>query len=290
MKEQEAELKADRLSPHVFRIAVPTITLPPLDKTNTYVVHAGTDAIVVDCGSEDTATVAQVAKVIRSEGIDNVIAYIATHYHLDHTRGIPLLQQHFPAPVYAHPLDHAGTAKEMNVPTADLRAPSGVMHLSDVNLRIMHRPGHTHGHLHVMIEPDNLLIVGDHMAGVGTVWIGPPDGHMNDYYRALEDIAESPANLALPGHGDPIESPQEASRALLAHRLEREAGILQLLSEAPRTVDDIVTAIYGDRGLGPALWVATRTTQAHLTRLIELGQVTRRAQAPKFQMVYSRRR
>lgn len=280
------QVELEQLSEHVFRISVPTRTIPPLNQTNTYVIKAGQSAYVVDCGGAEMDVIAQVASLFASLGIKQVIGYVATHYHPDHTVGIPLLRQLFEAPVYVHPFDQANAAKEMHMDSAHLQAPAPVLTIASVSLRVMHQPGHTHGHLHIQVDPDDLLMVGDHMAGEGTVWIGPPDGHMRDYYEALKKIAASSATFALPGHGAPIASPQTASAALLQHRLDREAQIRQLLTTRPHTLNEIVTALYADRNLGSALRFAKRTTQAHLTHLIDNGYVGRRCLAPDFKMVY----
>lgn len=281
-------LHYETVSEHVVRFELPTPTLPPLESTNTYVVYHGAQAIVIDCGSSDPALIEQVASWMRGRGISDVIAYVATHYHIDHTQGIPLLSAHFPAPIYVHPMDHTGAAKAMQCTTDVLQCPPDSLVVGDVSIEISHTPGHTHGHLHLWMERDRLMFVGDHMSGQGTVWIGPPDGHMEDYYAALTQIEQSDANFVLPGHGPTISSPQAASRELRLHRLAREQEILSLLEEAPKTTDQLVDLIYGDRGLGAALWVAKHTVQAHLARLIDLGQVERHCAAPDFQMRYAR--
>lgn len=281
-----AKFSVEHLSPHVMRLAVPTLTLPPLDSTNTYVIHSHGTAIVVDCGSDDDDVVQQVATHLTEQGILRVQAYIATHYHLDHTRGLGRLAKHFPAPFFSHPIDARQAALEIGCLPDDILPAISTMTVGDVRVELLHQPGHTHGHLHLHVLPDNLLLVGDHMAGTGTVWIGPPDGHMADYYDALRQIRDSGASLVLPGHGDPIPNSHEAAATLLAHRLSREADIIKLLQDKSRQLDEIVQALYGDRGLGAALWVAKHTTQAHLAHLIDLGDIQRRCVAPDFLMRY----
>ncbi|EPZ52724.1 MBL fold metallo-hydrolase [Alicyclobacillus acidoterrestris] len=279
-------LHTETLCEHVLRVELPTHTLEPLASTNVYVIHQKDAAIVVDCGGADGADIEQLADCLRQLGIQRVTGYIATHYHADHTGGIPALQARFPGPVYVHPLDHAGAAKAMHCSPNDLLAPPDTLSLGHLDIRVEHKPGHTHGHLHLFIRQHRLLLVGDHMAGSGTVWIGPPDGHMNDYYQALEHIEKSQAILALPGHGPVIPSPQAASRQLRLHRLAREREIYNWLANGKKTADQLVDLIYAHRNLGNAKHVAKRTIQAHLARLVELGEVDCQALAPDFQMMY----
>ncbi len=122
---------------------------------------------------------------------------------------------------------------------------------------------------------DGVILVGDHMAGDGSVWIGPPDGHMASYYKALEAIANSVCHIAGPGHGQTIPNAPEAARALLIRRQKREQEIVGLLATEPRTLNEIVQALYQGAVPEAALWVARKTVQAHLQHLLDLNRICR---------------
>lgn len=281
-------LNVERVSPNVARIAVPTPTLAPYYETNTYVVFSQAHAVVVDCGTESPEGASQVARALWDMDIRRVDAYIATHHHVDHTQGLRLLSAVIPGPIYVHETDHALAMTHLDPSVATLKMTERTMAVGDVEIDILHRPGHTHGHVHLLVRPDNVLMVGDHMAGQGSVWIGPPDGHMADYYTSLESIIEANPALALPGHGDIIRNPSQASRALWDRRLERERQIVDVLSQRSCAIDEIVEYLYRGRELGSALEFAKRTTLAHVQHLLEHKTLTQTCSPPDYTIRYHR--
>jgi glyoxylase-like metal-dependent hydrolase (beta-lactamase superfamily II) len=117
-----------------------------------------------------------------------------------------------------------------------------------------------------------VLFSGDHIMGWSTSIVAPPDGAMTPYLASLRKIIAlgGTISLMLPGHGAPIREPLPFTRALLAHRLQREASILARLKAGDRTTAAIVAATY--RGLDPKLVGAARLSVfAHLEALIEQG-------------------
>jgi ribonuclease/clavin/mitogillin len=262
------------ISEHVLKIAVPTPTLPPSFETNTYVIRRGQSALLVDAGSRDQAVLEDLVAALSCEGITCVEGLVATHYHRDHTQGLPYLQKVFRAPIYIHPADERAARAEMSTPV-DVRPILPVYDLDGLQVTIQHHPGHTHGHIHVLVPDDGVLLVGDHMAGDGSVWIGPPDGHMASYYEALQSIAKSGCPIAGPGHGATITNAPEAATALLARRQGREREIVELLATGPRTLAEIINALYRGNIPEAAMWVARKTVQAHLQHLLDQNRIRR---------------
>src|SRR6202007_2739032 len=75
-----------------------------------------------------------------------------------------------------------------------------------------------------------------------------------------------------PPHPPAIPEPQTHVRAFIAHRREREAGILDCLSSGIEQIDAIVERLY--TGLQPGLRrAAGRSVQAHLIDLVGRGVV-----------------
>lgn len=76
---------------------------------------------------------------------------------------------------------------------------------------IVHAPGHTEGSCAILFERKRVLVTGDALATRNplTGRIGPqiaPDGLNRDSahaLRSLDAFASLPADLVLPGHGDP---------------------------------------------------------------------------------------
>src|SRR6185503_6823174 len=87
--------------------------------------------------------------------------------------------------------------------------------------RVLHTPGHVC--LHEASE--EVLVVGDMVAGEGTILIEPEDGDMAEYIRQLERLTELEARIALPAHGEPLDAPRAVFERYVAHRLAREAKV-----------------------------------------------------------------
>jgi glyoxylase-like metal-dependent hydrolase (beta-lactamase superfamily II) len=93
---------------------------------------------------------------------------------------------------------------------------------------------------------------------------------MADYVTSLRRIIEAPYRIYHPGHGGPIACGPEFARALLAHRELRNHQILDEARRAPRTIGELLAAIYPT--LSPALRLAARMTlRAHIEYLVDIG-------------------
>jgi endoribonuclease LACTB2 len=281
------QVNAVRLSEHVLQVAVPTPTLPPSYETNTYVIHHGSTALLVDAGSEDEAVLQELVDTLKAEGIERVTTLLATHYHRDHTQGLPFLQRAYHAPIHVHRLDQPAVIQQIGF-NWDVKPIQSTYDVNGLTVHVDHHPGHTHGHVHIRIPADKVVLVGDHMAGDGSVWIGPPDGHMAPYFDALRAIEHSGCEIAGPGHGKALPNPAEAATALLKRRQQREQEIVQLIAQAPRTLQELVSLLYDGIVPDAALWVARKTVQAHLQHLLSGGAITRKYAAATGQFVYTR--
>ncbi|WDL96859.1 MBL fold metallo-hydrolase [Alicyclobacillus sp. ALC3] len=268
--------KLVKMSQSVWQWAVPTPTLPPAFVTNTYLICTKDEALLVDFGSTDDAQVQACVDHLQSLGVNHVIGLVATHYHRDHTDGLPKLAERLAAPIYvqAHDLQPAVLSMHPDDAVRVLPTPETFNVGGDLTVAVVHKPGHTHGHVHLVIPDESAILVGDHLAGDGSVWIGPPDGHMQTYYDALAHIASSGCQLAGPGHGNVLQSAAEAAEALLQRRLRREEQICATLP-AWRTTDEVFAQVYGQTVAPAATEVARRTLMAHLQRLVEVGRVER---------------
>lgn len=264
-----------QLSEHVLQIGVPTPTLPPSYETNTYVIHHDTEAILVDAGSQDEDVLDQVVSMVRAQNIHCVRVLLATHYHRDHIQGLPYLQEQYHCPIHIHAADLQNAQAEWNRP-CDAFPMEASYSLAGLAVQVEHHPGHTHGHVHILIPEDGVILVGDHLAGDGSVWIGPPDGHMASYYQALSAIASSECQIAGPGHGASLDSAARAAQTLLTRRQQRELEIFRLVQSEPKTKSEIVQTLYSGAIPEAAMWVAVKTVQAHLQHLLEQRQIQRR--------------
>ena len=254
-----------------------TRPLPPATHTNAYLVGER-DMVLLDPGSGDERELAQLFDLIdhlRAEG--RTLKLVAlTHHHADHVAGVAAVRERYHVKVAAH----ADVARHVKIDVAledgeRLPLASGIR---PWDLRVVGTPGHMRDHLCFLHESSGALFCGDHVAGTGTVVIDPPEGDMRAYLDSLERlIALEPTSL-FPAHGSPQGAAVRRLRALVAHRLEREAKVLGALGPEPRTVPELVPLVYTD--VKPELWSwAERSLLAHLLKLEGDGRASRTGEA-----------
>lgn len=270
-----------RLSTHVVQFPLPTATLPPENFTNTYVIHHGTEGLVVDAGSTEKSELDKIQDVLDALGCTQIRGLVATHYHHDHTAGLPYLARKLKAPIYVQQLDLEAAIRAMRQNVPEPADPSLVkpapphIEIGSLTVKLEHLPGHTHGHLHVLVPDDEVVLVGDHLSGFGTVWIGPPDGHMQLYYQALDILITQHYRIAGPGHGKVLLDVSNAAATLRARRQAREQQMIDALETAPKTKAELTRDLYGG-DLSPAVqWAAQKTVAAHLAYLRDQKRVGR---------------
>ena len=133
-------------------------------------------------------------------------------------------------------------------------------------------PGHCSNHLCFALLEENALFSGDHVMAWSTSVVAPPDGSMRAYMDSLDKLRGRAETIYWPGHGGPVVDPQRYLRALIHHRRQREASILNALAEGPQTIPALVAKVYV--GLNPSLTQAAGlSTLAHLEDLSERGMV-----------------
>jgi len=251
-----------------------TRPLPPATHTNAYLVGEREMALIDPGGSEpqDVDELIGLIEALEGEG-RKLKLVLLTHHHPDHVGGLEALLARRRVPVAAH----AETARHMKV---DFTLGDGewIRLLGaerDWDLRALHTPGHTRGHLCFLHERTRSLFCGDHITGgAGTVIIDPPEGDMAAYVASLERLSREPIETLFPGHLGPQGAAQQRIRALIAHRLDREARVLAALEAAPRTPAELVERAYADTPR--ALWsYAERSLLAHLIKLEAEGRARR---------------
>jgi len=103
--------------------------------------------------------------------------------------------------------------------------------------------------------------------------ISPPDGDMTAYMASLDKLLGRRDAVYWPTHGPAITEPHTHVRAFIAHRREREAGILDCLAAGTGHIEAIVERLYA--GLQPGLRrAAGRSVHAHLIDLVSRGIAT----------------
>jgi glyoxylase-like metal-dependent hydrolase (beta-lactamase superfamily II) len=270
-----------RVSPMVRRLVAPNPSPFTFNGTCTYIVGEGQVAIV-DPGPGDDAHLSALLAAVDGE---RVSAILVTHTHRDHSVGVNKLRASTGARVVgAAPFTPRGDGSA-GLDSAHDRDYSPDAILADgerwqghgYTIEAVATPGHCSNHLCFALLEENALFSGDHVMAWSTSVVAPPDGSMRAYMDSLDKVRARPETIYWPGHGGPVVEPQRYLRALIHHRRQREASILNTLAEGSQTIRALVAKVYV--GLNPSLTrAAGLSTLAHLEDLAERGVVVGEAQ------------
>ena len=238
--------------------------------TGTYVVGEG-EVAVIDPGPDLDEHVAALLAGLAGEQVTHILI---THTHRDHSPAAKPLKAATGAPTYGfgpHAGGHRGEAGSEEGGDWDF-VPDIVVQDGDAiagrnwRFEAVHTPGHTSNHLCFALPDAGILFSGDHVMGWSTSVIAPPDGDMAAYMASLDKLLPRTDRVYWPTHGPAITEPKRHVRAFIAHRREREAGIVECLKAGIETIDSMVERLYV--GLNPALRrAAGRSVLAHLIDL-----------------------
>ncbi len=266
----ELEWQHDRAVPllrHVQRLTAPNPGRMTGPGTNSYIVGEPGHYIVIDPGPDDAGHVARLAAIV-GQGLQ---AIVCTHAHPDHAPGAAPLQRLAGGIIMGRPTGPLFEPQWAFTPQRTLEDGER-LRCGDSTLRILHTPGHASNHVCLLLEEDGLLFSGDHILSGSTTVISPPDGDMRDYVAQLHRLAGEPFEYILPAHGHVIAAGKREVAKLIAHRMAREAKVLEALRRVagPATLDDLVAIAYDD--VDPQIHaVAKRSLTAHLLKLRDDG-------------------
>ncbi|MCB1475748.1 MAG: MBL fold metallo-hydrolase [Rhodobiaceae bacterium] len=270
--------RVDEVQPGVRRLIANNPSPFTYQGTNTYIVGRG-EVAIIDPGPDDTAHLEALLEETKGEQIK---AIIVTHTHGDHATLVNPLKARTGAPIIGCapyvPSTKSLVASGMDSSHSRDYVPERILvdnetlEIGDFALTAIATPGHASNHLCYELAGTGALFSGDHVMGWSTSVVIPPDGDMADYMASLARLIAMDHKIYWPGHGGPVKDPQRFSRALMHHRRQREAAIVNRLRKGDRTIPEIVTAIY--EGLDPKLaGAAGMSVLAHLEDLVGKGLV-----------------
>lgn len=138
-------------------------------------------------------------------------------------------------------------------------------------------PGHADGQL--CLARDGVLVAADHLLGRITptvgLWPASRADPLGDYLAALDRTIELDPEIALPGHGDPIEDPAGRARELKEHHRERLDQTIEALGPEPQTGYEVSFALFGAELPAAGRRFAIAETLSHLERLVHEGAARR---------------
>jgi glyoxylase-like metal-dependent hydrolase (beta-lactamase superfamily II) len=137
----------------------------------------------------------------------------------------------------------------------------------------LHTPGHATGHLCFHNTKTGALVVGDMVAGEGTIVLDPPEGNLSDYLASLNRLLALGARILFPAHGPPLDDPAALLQYYLDHRMHRTEQVRQAAKKREKFLAaDLVGEIYAD--LPRKFWpIAERQVLCHLQFLVSQGEL-----------------
>lgn len=240
----------------ITRVLAPNPGLFTGRGTNSWVVASDGKVAVIDPGPNLPD---HRSELLEAVGRQEVVAVLVTHCHPDHVALANPLASELGAP-------SMGGCPGPGFKPDRLLVDGDVVEVGEERLEVIGTPGHTAHHL--CYRAGGALFAGDHVMGGSSVIVE----HMADYLESLEKLRGIGLTMLYPGHGEPMDDPDEVIGWYIAHRIEREAQIVAALERGRRTVGHIVEECYRD--VDPAFHLmAARSVGAHLRKLCAEGVV-----------------
>lgn len=160
------------------------LTVPAFDDNYLWIVHKGTDAVVVDPGDGKVILQALQEHQLQLQAI------LLTHHHADHIGGVPDLLHSFAVPVYGPANDKIKTV------THPLNGGDTLtIECLNVEFQVLAMPGHTLGHIAYYSQSEQVLFCGDTLfaGGCGRIFEGTPAQMLH----SLNSLAALPEQTAV---------------------------------------------------------------------------------------------
>lgn len=215
----------------VFMVGGPELTT--MEDCCVYAVEGGDGSFVlIDAGLGPTYN--SIVENLLEAGLNprKLKAIIATHCHVDHVGGLSKFKRDYSPTIAAHELDadaiEAGDPKRLGLDIYGVeyepckvdvrfRGREESMKVGDVELVILHTPGHTPGSIAVYADVHGMRVL------FGQDVHGPfnPDwgSNLDDWRRSIEKLIQLDADVLLEGHFGVIQ-PAHAVRRFLEDYLE----------------------------------------------------------------------
>ena len=151
----------------------------------------------------------------------------------------------------------------------------------DRSLEVQHRPGHSPSDTLFWDERRRILIAADHLIAhisSNPLLSRPLDGSgerpraLLRYLESLRRTRELPAEIVLPGHGEPVTDHRVLIDERIAMHQRRAERIHGLIAERPRTAFELAHEMWGNVAVTQAFLTLSEVV-GHVDLLIEAGRV-----------------
>ncbi|KAJ5170188.1 uncharacterized protein N7500_002971 [Penicillium coprophilum] len=215
-----------------------------LQGTNTYLVGSGQQRILIDTGQGCPIWLTNLVNYLDQHHL-SISKVLLTHWHTDHTGGLPALLAQYP---------HLAAAVHKADPDRGQHSihDGQTFTAQGTTLRALFTPGHSQDHMCFVMEESGAMFTGDNVLGHGTSVVVE---ELGPYMRSLQTMTQSVLNedltVGYPGHGAVIEDLPAKLMVWSRHWTVREKKVLSAFmgGSAKRktsfTTREIIVCLYG---------------------------------------------
>ena len=301
--------KTRGLTDGVVQVFLPLPFKPTI--INVYLVRAGDGWTLIDTGMHTGDSRRTMDAALAEHGIapTDVTRIVCTHHHIDHYGTSGPYRDLTHAQVLLHPLEAEKAAASatatgesdawnarLGIPSVppEKRMPSPSLAFGTVyspaipdalladgdeiplgagkRFDVVWTPGHTPGHCCLLLQPDGILFVGDHLLPKITphvgVYPGGPENPLGDFLNSHEKIKRLDARLVCPAHGGVYEDHRRRASQLIDFHRVRKMTMLEAIRKRPLTPYEVALEAFA---ISPQnrfqVMAATSETLAHLELL-----------------------
>lgn len=165
---------------------------------NTYVIHDGTEAIVVDPGCWNTSEEQELERFFSTNGL-MPIRLVLTHAHIDHILGCAWIHKRYNLSPELHEADlrilkgGERTARMYDIPYDPAPEPKGflaegeVIRIGKEELKVLFVPGHAPGHIALYHAPGKFVVSGDVLFQNSVGRVDLPGGDMDTLLKSIRE-------------------------------------------------------------------------------------------------------
>ncbi|CAL8583220.1 Atrochrysone carboxyl ACP thioesterase dmxR1 [Xanthoria parietina] len=238
----------ERISPRVIRVLGGNPGKFTLQGTNTYIVGTGSQRILVDSAQGFDFWTEAIRDLLTEENI-TISHVLLTHWHGDHTGGVPGLLKLYPdlsTGIYKNSPDEGQQEIE----------DGQIISVEGATIKAVHTPGHSHDHMSFILQEESAMFTGDNVLGHGTSAVEV----LGEYMDSLRLMRDQNCERGYPAHGAVIPNLGAKIQQDLGQKERRERQILKSLksikeserrsgnpgAKGSTTVKDLVVSVHGE--------------------------------------------